>query len=158
LRQPLIVHEGTPVLKILEMFRESPVHMAVVVDEYGVVEGIVTPTDILTAIAGDLPEDPADLEEAAVRRADGSWLMDGMIGIHEAERTLQRKDMRAEEDFETLAGFVLAHFGQIPQTGDHFEWDGLRFEIVDMDGRRIDRILVAPVAPAAEPAESSPAN
>jgi putative hemolysin len=155
LRQPLIVHEGTPVLKILEMFRQSPIHMAVVVDEYGVVEGIVTPTDILTAIAGDLPEDPEDLEEAAVRRADGSWLMDGMIGIHEAERTLQRKDMRAEEDFETLAGFVLAHFGQIPQTGDHFEWDGLRFEIVDMDGRRIDRILVAPVAPAAQaPAEA----
>jgi putative hemolysin len=84
--------------------------------------------------------------------------MDGMIGIHEAERTLQRKDMRAEEDFETLAGFVLARFGQIPQIGDHFEWDGLRFEIVDMDGRRIDRILVSPAEPAAAPAESSPAD
>ena len=70
--------------------------------------------------------------------------MDGMIGIHEAERLLGRKDMRGDEDFETLAGFVLARFGQIPQTGDHFAWDGLRFEIVDMDGRRIDRILVAP--------------
>jgi putative hemolysin len=144
LREPLVVHEGTPVLKLLEMFRENPVHMAVVVDEYGVVEGIVTPTDILVAIAGDLPEEAGDLEETAVQRDDGSWLMDGMIGIHEAERLLARRDMRGEEDFETLAGFVLARLGQIPQTGDAFTWDGLRFEIVDMDGRRIDRILVAP--------------
>ena len=78
-----------------------------------------------------------------MRRDDGSWLMDGMLGIHEAERLLERKDMRGDEDFETLAGFVLARLGRIPQIGDHFDWDGLRFEIVDMDGRRIDRILVA---------------
>jgi putative hemolysin len=146
LRNPLIVHEGTPVLGLLEMFRESPVHMAVVVDEYGVLEGIVTPTDILTAIAGELPEHPTDLEEpSAVRRDDGSWLMDGMLGIHEAERLLERKDMRGEEDFETLAGFVLSRLARIPQIGDNFVWDGLRFEIVDMDGRRVDRILVAPL-------------
>jgi putative hemolysin len=148
IREPLVVHEGTPVLRLLEMFRQNPVHMAVVVDEYGVVEGIVTPTDILTAIAGDLPEEPGDIEQEAVQREDGSWLMDGMIGIHEAERLLERKHMRGEEDFETLAGFVLARLGQIPQVGDSFLWEGLRFEIVDMDGRRIDRILVAPVAPA----------
>jgi putative hemolysin len=149
LRQPLVVHEATPVLGLLEMFRENPVHMAVVVDEYGGVEGIVTPTDILTAIAGELPEVMTDVEEAAaVRRDDGSWLMDGMLGIHEAERLLERKDMRGDEDFETLAGFVLARLARIPQIGDHFEWDGLRFEIVDMDGRRVDRILVAPVEPA----------
>jgi putative hemolysin len=147
IRDPLVVHEGTPVLRLLEMFRENPVHMAVVVDEYGVVEGIVTPTDILTAIAGDLPEEPGDIEQEAVQREDGSWLMDGMIGIHEAERLLERKTMRGEEDFETLAGFVLARLGQIPQVGDSFLWEGLRFEIVDMDGRRIDRILVASVAP-----------
>jgi putative hemolysin len=127
------------------MSRENPVHMAIVVDEYGVVEGIVTPTDILTAIAGELPEDVADIEAgAAVQREDGSWLLDGMLGIDEAERLLGRKGMRGEDDFETLAGFVLARLGQIPQTGDCFLWDGLKFEIVDMDGRRIDRILVAP--------------
>lgn len=148
IRQPLVVHEGTPVLRLLEMFRENPVHMAVVVDEYGVVEGIVTPTDILVAIAGDLPEDATDMQQSAVRRDDGSWLVDGMIGIDEAERLLARKGMRGGEDFETLAGFVLARLGQIPQIGDHFDWDGLRFEIVDMDGRRIDRVLVAAVEPA----------
>jgi putative hemolysin len=145
LRQPLVVHEGTQVLQLLEMFRENPVHMAIVVDEYGVVEGIVTPTDILIAIAGELPEDVADIEAgAAVQREDGSWLLDGMLSIDEAERVLARKGMRGEGDFETLAGFVLARLGQIPQTGDHFLWDGLKFEIVDMDGRRVDRVLVAP--------------
>ncbi len=156
LSEPLIVHEATPVLRLLEMFRENPVHMAVVVDEYGGLEGIVTPTDILTAIAGDLPEDIADLEaDEAVRRDDGSWLMDGMIGIDEAERFLERKDMRGDEDFETLAGFVLARLGHIPQTGEHFEWNGLRFEVVDMDGRRIDRMLVAPIVSAPEVADSA---
>ena len=72
-----------------------------------------------------------------------------MIGIHEAERLLERKDMRGDEDFETLAGFVLAHLGHIPQTGESFEWDGLRFEIVDMDGRRIDRVMVGQIEPVA---------
>jgi len=153
LRQPLIVYEATPVLKLLEMFRENPVHMAVVVDEYGVLEGIVTPTDILIAIAGELPEDVNDLEEAAaVRRDDGSWLMDGMLGIHDAERLLEQSDMRGDEDFETLAGFVLARLARIPQIGDHFEWNGLRFEIVDMDGRRIDRILVSSLLPTRDAA------
>jgi putative hemolysin len=149
LREPLVVHEGTPVLKLLEMFRENPVHMAIVVDEYGVVEGIVTPTDILVAIAGDLPEDVTDMNASAVQRDDGSWLVDGMIGIDEAERLLGRKGMRGDEDFETLAGFVLARLGQIPQIGDHFLWEGLRFEIVDMDGRRIDRVMVGAVQPEA---------
>ena len=79
-----------------------------------------------------------------MRRDDGSWLLDGMMGIDEAERLLARRGMRGDEDYETLAGFVLARLGQIPQTGDHFAWDGMRFEIVDMDGRRIDRVLVAP--------------
>ena len=144
LRDPLVVHEGTPVLRLLEMFRENPVHMAVVVDEYGVVEGIVTPTDILVSIAGELPEHSDDMEDSAVRRDDGSWLLDGMIGIDDAERILGRRGMRGDEDYETVAGFVLSRLGRIPQIGDSFRWDGLRFEIVDMDGRRIDRILVAP--------------
>jgi putative hemolysin len=153
LNEPLVVHENTPVLKLLEMFRENPVHMAVVVDEYGVVEGIVTPTDILGAIAGELPENADDLAQSAVRRDDGSWLLDGMIGIDEAERLLARKGMRGDEDYETLAGFVLSRLGQIPQIGDRFFWDGLTFEIIDMDGRRIDRVMVkeTPAAGALPP-------
>ena len=131
-------------LKLLEMFRENPVHMAVVVDEYGVLEGIVTPTDILIAIAGELPEDVSDLEEAplcAATTARGSWT--ACSASTRRSGCSSASDMRGDEDFETLAGFVLARLARIPQIGDHFEWDGLRFEIVDMDGRRIDRILVA---------------
>ena len=146
LRQPLVVHEALPILRLLEMFRESPVHMAIVVDEYGAVEGLVTPTDILMAIAGDLPEEHDDGGSHAVRREDGSWLLDGLLTIDEAERVLEQSDMRGEADYETLAGFVLTNFGRIPQVGDHFSWRGLRFEIVDMDGNRIDRILVADVS------------
>ena len=143
------MHEATPVLRLLEMFRENPVHMAVVVDEYGVLEGIVTPTDILIAIAGELPEDVADLEEAAaVRRDDGSWLIDGMLGIHEAERLLERRTCAATRTSRRSPASCSRGFGRIPQIGDHFEWDGLRFEIVDMDGRRIDRIMVTPAAHA----------
>jgi putative hemolysin len=80
--------------------------------------------------------------------------MDGMIGIHEAERVLERKDMRGDEDFETLAGFVLHHLGHIPQTGEFFDLDGIRYEVVDMDGRRIDRVLVGKIGETAAPAEA----
>jgi putative hemolysin len=150
LRQPLVVHDKTPVLKVLDMFRGSSVHMAIVVDEYGSVEGVVTPTDILTAIAGDLPEGSEAEEEDAVRRDDGSWLMDGMMSIDDAERTLGRSDMRAGGDYNTLAGFLLAEMEHLPVAGENFEWGGWRFEVVDMDGRRIDKVLVTPVRMEAE--------
>jgi putative hemolysin len=146
LRKPLVVHEALPVLRLLEMFRGSPVHMAIVVDEYGAVEGLVTPTDILMAIAGDLPEDHDEGGSSAVRREDGSWLLDGLLTIDEVERLLEQTNMRGDADYETLAGFVLTNFGSIPKVGDHFNWRGLRFEIVDMDGNRIDRIIVTDVS------------
>ncbi len=146
LRKPLVVHEGLPVLRLMEMFRESQVHMAIVVDEYGAVEGLVTPTDILMAIAGDLPEEHDEGGSTAVRREDGSWLLDGLLTIDEAARVLQQPDMRGDADYETLAGFILTNFGRIPQVGDHFTWRGLRFEIVDMDANRIDRIMVSDVS------------
>ncbi|HET6520833.1 MAG TPA: hemolysin family protein, partial [Geminicoccaceae bacterium] len=149
IRQPLIVHDGTPVLRLLELFRRSPVHMAVVVDEYGSFEGLVTPTDILTAIAGDLPEHATGVEEPdAVRREDGSWLLDGMIGLDDAERLLGRRGMKDGHGYHTLAGFVLWQLGHVPAVGERFEWNGLRFEVIDMDGRRIDRVLVAEAVPA----------
>jgi len=144
-RQPLFVHEGTPVLKLIEMFRASPVHMALVVDEYGSFEGVVTSTDILTAIAGEFPEDEAEVEPMAVRRDDGSWLMDGRIGIDQVERLLGRRGLKTEGDYHTLAGFVLWELGRLPHIGEHLDSNGLRFEVVDMDGRRIDRVMIGPV-------------
>ena len=145
LLQPLVVHDKTPVLRLLDMFRTSLVHMAVVVDEYGSVEGVVTPTDILTAIAGDLPEGSDMEEQEAVQRADGSWLVDGMMAIDDAARVLGKSDMRADGDYNTLAGFVLAEVEHLPVAGESFEWESLRFEVVDMDGRRIDKVLVTPI-------------
>ncbi|HYN37731.1 MAG TPA: hemolysin family protein, partial [Rhodospirillales bacterium] len=144
--EPLFVHEGTPVLKMLELFRGSRVHMALIVDEYGSFEGIVTPTDILAAIAGAFPEDEAEAEPAAVRRDDGSWLIDGRTDITQVERILERRGLDTDGDYHTLAGFVLWQLGHVPGIGEHFDWRDLRFEVIDMDGRRIDRVLVTPLA------------
>lgn len=145
IRQPLFVHEGTPVLKMLEMFRGSRVHMALIVDEYGSFEGIVTPTDILAAIAGAFPEDESEAEPAAVQRDDGSWLIDGRTDIAQVERILDRRGLDADGDYHTLAGFILWRLGHVPRMGEQLEWRDLRFEVVDMDGRRIDRVLVTPL-------------
>jgi putative hemolysin len=148
MRSPLYVHEGTSVLKLLELLRQSPVHIAFVVDEYGTFQGIVTPTDILGAIAGEFPEADGDVDLSIVRREDGSWLFDGMVSIEEVEQELACRGMKSEEhDYYTLAGFVLWQLGHVPQTGEHFQWHDFRFEVVDMDGRRIDRILIERLTP-----------
>jgi putative hemolysin len=139
---PLVVQETTTVLRLIELFREAAVHLAVVVDEHGSIEGIVTATDVLEAIAGEIPElGDTDLPEA-VKRGDDSWLLDGRLAIDEVERLLGRNDMRSGDDYTTVAGFVLAQLGRVPATADAFDWKDLRFEVVDMDGRRIDKLLV----------------
>ena len=138
---PLVVQETTTVLRLLELYREAAAHLAVVVDEHGSIEGIVTSTDVLQAIAGELPESGDSDQPEAIRRPDDSWLIDGRLGIDEAER-MQRHDMTSGDDYTTIAGFVLAQLGRLPATADTFDWKDLRFEIVDMDGRRIDKLLV----------------
>jgi putative hemolysin len=149
MRAPLYVHEGTSVLKLLELLRQSPVHIAFVVDEYGTFQGIVTPTDILAAIAGEFPEAEGAVDLSIVRREDGSWLFDGMVSIEDVERELECRGMKSEEhDYYTLAGFVLWQLGHVPQTGEHFLWQDFRFEVVDMDGRRIDRVLIDRLTPS----------
>jgi len=149
-REAPFVVDLMPVLRVLERFRRSTVHMAIVVDERGTFEGIVTPTDILTAIAGDLPEGEEAAEPEAVQREDGSWLLDGMMSVDDVERTLDIKDMCEDGDFNTIAGFVLHHLGRIPVAGEHFHWNDWRFEVVDLDGRRIDKVLA--LRPRAEEA------
>lgn len=145
---PLVIQETTSVLRLLELFREAAVHLAVVVDEHGSIEGMVTSTDVLRAIAGELPDlGDADLPEA-VKRADNSWLIDGRLPIDDAERLLERRDMSSGDDYTTIAGFVLAQLGRLPSTADTFDWKDLRFEVVDMDGRRIDKLLVQRIASA----------
>jgi putative hemolysin len=139
-----VVHEGTRAPRILEMFKQSGAPMAVVLDEYGGFEGVVTMTDILEAIAGEMPSPGSEDEDTAVRRDDGSWLIDGLLAIEEVEALTGLSGMGGEGDFHTLAGFVLSQTAHLPQIGETFSWHGWRFEVVDMDGRRIDRVLVVP--------------
>ena len=142
IKTPLYVHESTNVLKLLEMFKKSLVHMAIVLDEHGTVQGIATPTDILTGIAGDLPEEEADIEPSAVQRDDGSWLMDGQMPVFEVERILGVTGLAVDDaEYTTLAGFVLSQLGRIPSVGEKFRWKNWQFEVVDLDGRRIDKVL-----------------
>lgn len=139
MREPIVVHEGLAILKVLEAFRTKPVRMAIVVDEYGSLEGIVTQTDLLEAMAGEIP-DPGE-EAMVVEREDGSLLIDGMMPAGEAFERLGFSDRPRTGDFSTLAGFVIVELGRIPSEGDFVDSQGWRLEVVDMDGRRIDKVL-----------------
>lgn len=137
---PLMVHEGMPIFKVLEQFKKAPVRLAVVVDEYGGIEGIVTQTDLLEALAGDLPEAPGEHPDV-VEREDGSLLLDGMAPVHATLDRLQINKLPVATKFHTIAGFALAELGRLPVAGEQFTYEGWTFEIVDMDGRRIDKLL-----------------
>ena len=118
------------------------VHLAIVVDEYGSVEGMVTPTDILTGIAGDLPDQGDEDAPGAVQREDGSWLLDGSMPIHAAARILGSEAME-DGDYATLAGLVIDELGHLPTVGERLVAHGWNFEVVDLDGRRIDKLLAS---------------
>ena len=147
IRKPLYVPEIMPALKVLEVFKQSGTQMALVLDEYGSIQGLVTLTDILEAIVGDIPSAEELAEPPVVQREDGSWLLDGMLSVDEFKELFQLEDLPGEEQglYQTLAGFVMSQIGRIPTAADHFEWTGLRFEVLDMDGPRVDKVLVLPV-------------
>jgi magnesium and cobalt exporter, CNNM family len=150
LEPPLHIPDSISVLQLLDQFQKSSTHLAVVTDEYGEIEGITTPIDILKAIAGELPELGSRERPEALQREDGTWLIDGHLSIEELQRRLNRRDM-VGRDYHTVAGFVLARLGRIPRAGDTLTWRDLKVEIVDMDGVRIDKILLSkiPSAPIA---------
>jgi putative hemolysin len=131
--------------RALEMFRESQRELMLVVDEFGVVQGLVTLADILEEIVGSMEGGPPQ----ATQRKDGSWLLDGMLPTDEFKEIFNLRHLPDEEEYETLGGFVMLHLGRIPQAADQFEWNGLCFEVVDMDDKRVDKVLVtnAPVQP-----------
>ena len=139
MRPPNVVHEGMTVLTALESFQRNPVQLAVIVDEYGSLEGLVTQTDLLEAIAGDIPEIGED--PAVVEREDGSLLIDGMMPAEDAFERLAFTDPPDTDDYTTLAGYVIFQLGRIPAAGDALVAEGWRLEVVDMDGRRIDKVL-----------------
>lgn len=141
MREPIVIHESTQIFRVLERFRTAPLRLAIVIDEYGTLEGIVTQTDLLEAIAGDLPDAEGEQPDI-VAREDGTLLIDGMTPAHEAFEYLGFRAWPAF-DFHTVAGFALFLLGHIPEVGERFDYQGWRFEIVDMDGRRIDKLLAS---------------
>ncbi len=142
-KQPaLFVPESTGVTKLLEEFKEKRLHMAFVLDEYGSPQGIVTPTDIMEAIVGDLPDFQENYEPEIIQRDDGSWLLDGMVSVDELKELFDLKELpMEEEDYQTLGGMVMSILCRIPMSGDSFDVGDLHFEVMDMDGHRVDKVL-----------------
>jgi putative hemolysin len=146
LKEIYAIPENSTCLAALEHFKKSSINLMVVVDEYGSTQGIVTPSDLLEAIVGVLPSNYGEDHEAMiVMREDGSWLVDGRTPIEEIHLSIGLSEISADEDFDTIAGFVLEHLRKSPKTADAFEVFGHRFEILDMDGRRIDKVLIQPL-------------
>jgi len=147
LRPPLFLPNTVTVLRALEVFKTSGEPMALVVDEYGDLEGLVTLTDILEALVGELPE-AGETDPRVVKREDGTWLIDGMIGLDELKQVLGVSQLPGEDpDFHTLGGYLMARLNRVPMVADRVTAGDWRFEIVEMDGRRVDRVLVAPISP-----------
>ena len=142
--EPIVVPESMAALEVLELFKESPLKMALVIDEYGGLQGLVTINDILGAIVGDTLVSSQPEEDSIVQREDGSWLMDGMLSVDELKEFLNLDELPEEKlaDYQTLGGFVMTSLGRIPGPADHFEWGEFIFEVVDMDGFRVDKVLV----------------
>ena len=152
IREPMFVPENMQALKVFEQFRATGTHQALVIDEYGGVQGMVTLYDVLEAIVGEIPLDAEDMEQEIVQRADGSFLLDGMLPVDEIRELLDLDELPEEEraGYQTLSGFVMNQLGSIPTIGQAFTWKNYRFEVVDMDGRRVDRVLVTYIPEASE--------
>jgi putative hemolysin len=148
IKEPLIVPGTISATRVLERFRETRKHVALVVDEYGSLDGLVTVNDIVEAVMGEFPNLDDDTEPAIVERDDGSYLLDGALPFDDFEDLLDLPVLAEDEkgDFQTLAGFIIDHLGRFPKIGERFEWGSHIFEIVDMDGHRVDRVMVTPPA------------
>jgi putative hemolysin len=143
-RPPLYLPSTVTVLRALEVFKTSREPMALIVDEYGDLEGLVTLTDILEALVGELPQ-TGEADQRVVRREDGTWLIDGMVGLDELKQVLSLSRLPGEDtDFHTLGGYLMARLNRVPMVADRVTVAGYSFEVVDMDGRRVDRVLVSP--------------
>ena len=148
LREVLFVSESTQAMKLLEIFREEQQSLALVVDEYGDVTGLVTVSDVMGAVTGRLQSaEHNDAENMVLQRDDGSWLIDGSLPIDEVREIVESNKLPLEDehDYHTAAGLAIAWFGRIPHVGESFEWNQWRYEIVDLDGPRVDKLLLTPL-------------
>ena len=154
--EPLFVPDTAPVLDVLELFRQTGQHIALVIDEFSSIQGILTLTDVVEAIVGDLP-DPGEVQEAEiVKRGDGTWLVDGMLPVVDLVDYFDLPDLPEDEryDYDTLGGFVMSRLDGIPKEGDTFDWHQYHFEVVDMDRYRVDKVLVTRKLAAENEAEA----
>jgi putative hemolysin len=160
-REPLFVPDSMPAFKLLEAFRASHRHLALVMDEFGAVEGLVSIGDLLEGLVGALPGDPSEAGGSFVARDENSWLVDGSAPMDEVVAKLDLEVPEGEAGaYHTLAGFVMARLGRVPRAADKFDYHDLRFEVVDMDGRRIDKVMITRVTSPQSPptAPRSPAS
>ena len=147
LRRAPLVPEGAPATAALEAFKRSGLPLSLVLDERGHIEGLVTLTDVLEALVGDVPDaDALEEEPSMVRRADGSWLVDGLLAAEEMKDRLGLEELprEGEADYQTVGGMMMDTLGRVPEVGDRLEWERYSFEVVDMDGRRVDKVLASP--------------
>ena len=153
MNQPWFVPESQPASRMLDLFKRSGLHVILVIDEYGGVQGLVTLTDIMEALVGNIRAPGMPDEPMAVRREDGSWLLDGRLSVRELRGLLGLRELPGEGAMgvDTLGGLVMATLSRIPSKGDDFEYAKWRFEVVDMDGKRVDQVLVTPLPPQAPP-------
>jgi putative hemolysin len=137
--------------RALEVFKRKGAELLLVIDEFGSLQGLITLDDIIEEIVGDV-----EVERQAKQRQDGSWLLDGLLPIDDFKEIFKMEELPHESEYESLSGFVMMSLGRVPQATDHFEWNGLRFEVMDMDGRRVDKVLVTTLPPraAAQPADA----
>jgi putative hemolysin len=146
LRPAVFVPESMPALRVLETFRAAASHFALVVDEYGSIQGLVTMNDVLEAIVGEIASEVATEEPEIIPRPDGSYLLDGMLSVDEFKELFHLPALPGEEraNYHTLGGFIMTQMGRIPRSAETFDWGALHFEVMDMDGHRVDKVLVSP--------------
>lgn len=146
-RPPLFVPENMRILQLLELFKKTPDHVALVTNEYGGVQGLITLHDVLESIVGDFPSTAISVDTQIMQRKDGSWLVDGMLPIDELKDYFDLDSLPDEEKkaYRTLGGFCMHQIGSIPTVGDTFTWHKFKFKIIKMDGKRVERVLVYPL-------------
>ena len=142
LKPALYVPETMFASRALEVFKQQSAELMLVIDEFGSLQGLVTLDDIIEEIVGDI-----EVEKQATQRHDGSWLLDGLLPVDDLKEIFKLGELPHETEYESLSGFVMMHLGRVPQAADYFEWNGLRFEVMDMDGRRVDKVLVTTLPP-----------
>jgi putative hemolysin len=157
-KAPLYVPSTVSPMQLMEQFKKTRNHLALVVDEYGELEGLVTMNDVLETIVGDLPTESVPENDEAVEREDGSWLIDGMMALDKFKDLFDIEEELPGEDsgnIHTLGGFVMFQLGRVPMVTDHFEWDGFQFEVVDMDKTRVDKVMLKRTPPEPPSEESA---